>query len=342
MVENTALTMGESIDSPSHEPLWRPSCSIKALKERAAMVASIREFFRLRNVIEVDTPGLSLAAVTDPHLDSLSCQYRLSGDSQPRSLYLQTSPEYAMKRLLAAGSGPIYQISKAFRNDSAGRYHNPEFTMLEWYRPGFSHLDLMIEMDALLRKVLHCEIAQCVSYAELFQQYCGLDPHQTSIKALQAFAAQNDLIVHQADTLQDLTTWLQLIMQAFIEPHLGFDHRPTFVTDFPADQAALAKIHPGPPPLAERFEVYWRGMELANGFHELLDPQEQRRRLMADNAWREQHGKVAMPIDERFLAALEHGLPACAGVALGVDRLVMAALSADSLADVLTFPIERA
>ena len=149
-------------------------------------------------------------------------------------------------------------------------------------------------------------------------------------------------MIHQADAINDVTTWLQLIMQTFIEPHLGMDHRPTFVTDFPAAQAALAKIDPGPPAVAERFEVYWRGMELANGFHELLDPHEQRRRLAADNAWRIAHGKEPMPIDERFLAALKSGLPACAGVALGIDRLVMAAVNADSLAAVLTFPIERA
>jgi lysyl-tRNA synthetase class 2 len=338
MVEAPTLK-GGSEDPPV---AWRPSSSISVLKQRANILATIRDLFHLRQVMEVETPALSLATVTDPHLDSISCQYTLLGDSQPRSLYLQTSPEYAMKRLLAAGSGPIYQISKAFRFDSAGRYHNPEFTMLEWYRPGFSHRDLMIEMDALLRKVLQCEIAQCVTYAELFQQYCGLDPHHTSVAALQAFAKQQGLQIHQAEAIQDLTTWLQLLMQAFIEPHLGFDHRPTFVTDFPAAQAALAKIDPGPPAVAERFEVYWRGMELANGFHELLDPQEQRRRLEADNAWRAQHGKATMPIDERFLAALAHGLPACAGVALGIDRLVMAALSADSLADVLTFPIDRA
>lgn len=322
--------------------MWHSSSSIASLKQRAEILATIREFFRLRGVMEVETPVLSLATVTDPHLDSLTSAYTLAGESAARTLYLQTSPEYAMKRLLAAGSGPIYQISKAFRNDPMGRYHNPEFTLLEWYRPGFTHRDLMIEMDGLLRKVLNCEIAQCVSYGDLFEQYCNLDPYEASVESLRTCAVQHGVDMHPTDATYDVTTWLQILMNTVIEPQLAFDRSPVFVCDFPAAQAALAKIHPGPPAIAERFEVYWCGMELANGFHELCGPIEQRQRLVADNAWRLEHGLTPMPLDERFLAALDHGLPACAGVALGVDRLVMAALQQPSLQDVMAFPIDRA
>lgn len=322
--------------------MWQPTCSIDTLKRRAEIISTIREFFRIRNVLEVETPLLSQATVTDPYLTSLTSSYLLPGAKDISTLYLQTSPEYAMKRLLAAGSGPIYQICKAFRDDALGQQHNPEFTLLEWYRPGFSHHDLMIEMDALLRKTLVCETAQCFSYGALFQQYCGIDPYETSVATLRAVAHEQGMDIHQADTILDVTTWLQLLMSEVIEPHLGFDKRPAFVIDFPAAQAALARVNPGPPATAERFEVYWQGMELANGFHELRDPFEQRRRLDADNAYRLSQGLPLMPIDTRFLAALEHGLPACAGVALGIDRLVMAALRENAIAAVISFPIDRA
>lgn len=322
--------------------MWQPTCLLDTLKRRAEIIATIREFFRLRNVTEVETPLLCQATVTDPHLTSLTCSYLLPGAKEAVLLYLQTSPEYAMKRLLAAGSGAIYQISKAFRDDRLGKQHNPEFTLLEWYRPGFTHHDLMIEMDGLLRKTLQCESAQCFSYGELFQQYCALNPYQTSVTELRNCAEFHDVNIHRPEAITDVTTWLQLLMSERIEPQLGFGGRPAFVIDFPAAQAALARIHPGPPPVAERFEVYWQGMELANGFHELRDPHEQRRRLLADNANRRANDLPEMPLDERFLAALEHGLPACSGVALGIDRLVMAALSCDSIADVLAFPVDRA
>ncbi len=322
--------------------MWQPSCTIDTLKRRAEIIATIREFFRLRHVIEVETPVLSQGTVTDPYLTSLTSTYLLPGTKDPATLYLQTSPEYAMKRLLAAGSGAIYQISKAFRDDRLSTQHNPEFTLLEWYRPGFSHHDLMIEIDGLLRKILQCESAQCFHYGELFQQYCAIDPYQTSVTELKNCAELHGLVIHHAETILDITTWLQLLMSELIEPHLGFNQRPAFVIDFPSAQAALARINPGPPPTAERFEVYWQGMELANGFHELLDPTEQRRRLMADNAYRIANDLSEIPLDERFLAALEHGLPACSGVALGIDRLMMAALGHKRIQDVMPFPVDRA
>jgi lysyl-tRNA synthetase class 2 len=292
--------------------------------------------------MEVETPVLSQATVTDPYLQSLTTLCCVPGVHEAKIFYLQTSPEFAMKRLLAAGSGPIYQIAKAFRFDPRGKLHNPEFTLLEWYRPGFTHGDLMIEVDALLRRVLTCEVAQCQSYGELFQRYCQIDPYHATLGQLKACALQHGLDVHHAEQINDVTSWLHLLMLHLIEPHLGQNNRPTFVTDFPAQQAALAKINPGPPATAERFEVYWRGMELANGFHELCDVQEQRQRFVADNLWRQQSGLPQIVPDENFLAALDHGLPDCAGVALGLDRLMMAAFQQNDIADVLTFPIERA
>lgn len=320
---------------------WQPSISVSHLKARAEIYAKIREFFSVRAVLEVETPLLCHSTVTDPHLESLHALCPVPGAATAEKFYLQTSPEYAMKRLLAAGSGPIYQISKAFRFDQRGSLHNPEFTLLEWYRPGFTHGDLMIEVDALLRRVLACEVAQCISYGTLFEQYCGLNPYQASTSELIACATKQGLDIAQADQL-DHTTWLQLLMMHLIEPHLGQNNRPTFVTDFPEAQAALAKINPGPPPVAERFEVYWQGMELANGFHELCDAREQRQRFIKDNVWRKNNHLPEITIDERFLAALEHGLPACAGVALGLDRLVMAALHQKDIGTILAFPIERA
>lgn len=322
--------------------LWQPTASIANLKERARILAKVRDFFAIRNVIEVDTPALSRAATTDPHLNSLSSECLLPGNSIPTPLYLQTSPEYAMKRLLAAGMGPIYQICKSFRAEESGKLHNPEFTMLEWYRPGFTHYDLMIEVDGLMRQILACEVAECKSYGDLFQHYCNVNPYETSIAELREVAANLNLTIYDAEALTDLTAWLQLIMAEAIEPHLGQNNSPTFVIDFPAAQAALAKINPGPPAVAERFELYWQGMELANGFHELCDAKEQLRRFEADNSWRIAHDLAPMPIDHCLIAALEHGMPNCAGVALGVDRLVMAALRLKNIKEVIAFPVERA
>ncbi|MCD6047362.1 MAG: epmA [Gammaproteobacteria bacterium] len=313
---------------------WKPTASIAHLKMRAEILAKIREFFAIRKVMEVETPSLSHSTIPDPCI--------LSFQVLNTDLYLQTSPEFAMKRLLAAGSGPIYQIAKAFRVDESGRLHNPEFTMLEWYRPGFTHRDLIIEVDALLRRILNCEVSKCETYGDLFQQYLQINPYQTSLEELKDCAQKNQIEVFDAEKFTTVTDWLQLLMAHIIEPHLGQNHQPTVVTDFPIAQAALAKADPYNPLVAERFEVYWKGMELANGFHELCDAKEQRKRFEANNAERCAQGLPEIPLDENFLAALEHGMPACAGVALGIDRLVMAALNLDNIADVIAFPVERA
>ncbi|HEX4955199.1 MAG TPA: EF-P lysine aminoacylase EpmA [Thermoanaerobaculia bacterium] len=317
------------------ESSWRPTAPLEHLRRRAELLRTIRSFFHQRGVLEVETPQLAAATVTDLHLASLSCQ--LAGPESPR-LFLQTSPEFAMKRLLAAGSGAIFQICKAFRDDERGRRHNPEFSLLEWYRPAFDHHRLMDEMDQLLAATLGVPAARRLTYAELFEGELGVDPHRSDEAALTAAAERAGLDVPPG---LDRDGLLHLLLACALEPRLGFD-RPAFLFDFPASQAALARLRPGTPAVAERFEVYVRGMELANGFHELADPGEQRRRFEADLAARRNLGLPEVPIDEHLLAALEAGLPDCAGVALGLDRLVMLALGADSIEEVLAFPIERA
>ncbi len=322
---------------------WRPTADFGALRARAELLATIRDFFAERGVLEVDTPSLARAGVTDLHLHGLTTQVQVPGG--PVTCHLQTSPEYAMKRLLAAGIGPIYQIAKAFRDDESGRMHNPEFTMLEWYRPGFDHHALMDEMDGLLVATLDTVVAERRTYADLFDEHLEVDPHQVDAPTLAARAARAGIDAVGLDNA-DRDTWLHLLFSHVIEPHLGRAtdgrRRPTFVLDYPASQAALARVRAENPPVAERFEVYVEGVELANGFHELCDAEEQRRRFEADLEARRTAGLPAVKVDERLLAALDVGLPPCAGVALGVDRLLMIATNARSIDEVIAFPIDRA
>jgi len=319
---------------------WRPTASMEMLRLRAEILAKIRTFFEERDVLEVETPVLASAPVTDLHIEALSCRYRGPGADGGRDLFLQTSPEFAMKRLLAAGSGPIYEICKAFRNGEAGRMHNPEFTILEWYRPGWDHHALMDEIDELLSSILGAEIGERLTYAEAFERHAGIDALRASAAELGSRA--RDLLSGEAPDLgDDRSGWLDLLLSHAVEPHLGHG-RPSFVHDWPANRAALARVRPGDPPLAERFEVYVEGVELANGYHELIDPAEQRRRFESDLETRRRAGQPEPPIDERLLGALEHGLPDCAGVALGVDRLVMLTAGTSDIAEVLAFPIDRA
>jgi lysyl-tRNA synthetase class 2 len=314
---------------------WRPTPGLEALRARADTLASIRRFFSERDVLEVETALLSAAAVTDVHLHSVTCRLE-EGDSCAR--YLQTSPEYAMKRLLAAGSGAIYQICKVFRAGERGRRHNPEFTMLEWYRPGWDHHRLMDEIDSLLQAILGVEAGERISYADAFRRHADLDPHAASDRELRSRVAALDVAGVAELDRDDL---LNVLLSHVVEPRLGRG-RPTFLVDYPASQAALARVRPGDPPVAERFEVFVEGIELANGFHELADPDEQRRRFEADLRDRRRRGLPEVAVDERLLAALSSGLPDCAGVALGIDRLVMLRLGAADIADVIAFPIERA
>jgi len=318
---------------------WQPTASIAALRQRAGIIQQIRAFFAQRQVLEVDTPAMSQATVTDQHLVSFATEFVGPGQSQPLPLHLMTSPEFHMKRLLCAGSGPIYQICKSFRNEEAGRHHNPEFTMLEWYRPGFDHHQLMDEMALLLQAILSCGQAQRFSYQQLFLHYLQLDPLTATLDQLTAAAPEQlkELAVRETDR----DTLLQLLFSVVVEPQIGLD-APCFVTDFPASQAALARIASDDPRVACRFEVYFKGIELANGFHELADADEQLARFVADNRKRRSLGLAEQPIDYRLIAALQQGLPDCAGVALGIDRLVMLAAGAEQLPEVIAFPVQRA
>ncbi|MBE3656398.1 elongation factor P lysine(34) lysyltransferase [Vibrio navarrensis] len=315
---------------------WQPTASIPQLRQRAALIARIRQFFAQRNVLEVDTPAMSHATVTDVHLHTFQTQFVGPGYAQGSPLFLMTSPEFHMKRLLAAGSGCIYQLGKAFRNEENGRYHNPEFTMLEWYRVGFDHHALMDEMDELLQLVLSTAPAERMTYQEAFLRVLGVCPLQASMTELKLSASELGLS-DIAEAEEDRDTLLQLLFSIGVEGEIG-QQVPAFVYDFPASQAALAKINPNDPRVADRFEVYFKGIELANGFHELDNAQEQLRRFEQDNRKRVDMGLAEQPIDYHLIAALQSGLPECAGVALGVDRLIMLALGCDHIDQVTAFP----
>lgn len=289
-------------------------------------------------MLEVDTPVLCQHSVTDPFIQSIPAVFQPLGSKQERRYYLQTSPEYAMKRLLASGSGPIYQITKSFRQGEVGRFHNPEFMMLEWYRPGFDHHQLMDEMDELLQLVLQTPKAVRRTYGELFETFVGINPHTADLETLKRCAQQNNIVIH--NEIDDRNTWLDLILSQCIEPNMD-PNMPWFIYDFPISQAALARIQSVNPPVASRFEVYFRGIELANGFHELADANEQRARFEKNVHERKEAGMTEMHIDEFFLSALTSGLPDCAGVALGMDRLILLAANASSLKDILSFDFTR-
>ncbi|USD37112.1 elongation factor P--(R)-beta-lysine ligase [Ferrimonas sp. SCSIO 43195] len=319
---------------------WQPSAEIRMLKRRSSLMATIRGFFESRGVLEVETPALSQAAVTDVHLHSFNTHFVGPGMADGVDLYLVTSPEFHMKRLLAAGSGPIFQLGKSFRNEEAGRFHNPEFTMLEWYRPGFDHHRLMDEMAALLELVLGTASADRLTYQQAFLDHVGVDPLRRDLATLRHCCHQHGL-GDLAEQEQEVDTLLQLLFSVVVEPAIG-QQQPCFVYDFPASQAALARISQQDPRVAERFEVYFKGVELANGFHELSDGDEQLARFERDNAYRSQHGLPIRPIDMHLIEALRAGFPDCAGVALGIDRLVMLALQADHIDQVIAFPVIKA
>lgn len=326
---------------------WRPTASLTTLHKRAALLSQLRAFFAARAVLEVDTPALMPTTATDLYIDSFNLDSQASGDDEVGrgehpTLYLQTSPEFPLKRLLAAGSGAVYQLGKVFRNEQASPQHSREFTMLEWYRPGFSVEQLMDEVELLVTQVLdffdpETQLASSafprLSYREVFLQHLDIDPHRASDEA----------ITRMVDSRIDLeaaelsrTDKLQLLLSHCIEPHLP---PACFITDYPAAQAALARVEQDAQgdSVARRFELFVRGMELANGYLELTDAQEQRRRFESDNAKRRALGKKTLPLDEALLAALDHGLPDCAGVALGVDRLLMVAIGAESIDQVQSF-----
>ncbi len=317
---------------------WRPTASLETLRARAAMLRAARDYFAARGVLEVETPILSNGAVSDPQIESLST--RVAGSPSP--LYLCTSPEYAMKRLLAAGSGDIYQICKVFRDEERGRWHNPEFTLIEWYRVGMDDAQLMTEVEALIGGMLaphrRIQAAERLSYSAALERHAGVDAHAAHDDELTQAAARHG-IVCRAELDRDAK--LDLLMGFVVAPRLGFE-RPCFIVDYPASQASLARLKPGLPPVAARFELFLDGIELANGFHELMDGREQRGRFAQDLRLRRTRGQAQPPLDERMLAALEAGLPDCAGVALGFDRLAALAIGAPRLADAMAFSIDDA
>jgi elongation factor P--(R)-beta-lysine ligase len=316
---------------------WCPTANQSNLKLRAETLAKIRDFFAKRHVLEVETPLLGRSTNPAAHLHSFVTKYHLPGTQKNNNYYLQTSPEFAMKRLLAAGSGDIYQICKAFRDQETGRLHNPEFTILEWYRLGFDHHKLMDEVDAFLKITLKTKKAQRITYAQFFLDYFNLDLFAADINTLKTIAQKYNL--SNVNIGNDKDAWLQLLFMQ-VEPKLGIE-QPVFIYDYPPSQAMLAKIRPENPPVASRFEVYYRGIELANGFHELNNIDEQRKRFLSDLQQRQELNLSEIPLDESFLAALPQ-LPNCAGVAIGVDRLIMLAAQANTVADVVTFTIENA
>ncbi|RKG39285.1 EF-P lysine aminoacylase EpmA [Acinetobacter rongchengensis] len=318
---------------------YQPTCDLDALKSRAKMYAQIRQFFAEREVLEVETPVLSQAGVTDVHLASVQAQRHVQGKKQIH--YLQTSPEFAMKRLLASGSGAIYQICKVFRDDEHGRKHNSEFTMLEWYRPQFSLKDLMLEVTDLLNVVLEQRFGEVrptvLSYKHAFMDRLDLNPLQASLKELKDAAHRVGLNLDLGD---DRLAYIDLLFSHMVEPSLGFD-TPVFLTDFPPELASLAMTrHDEDGELvAARFELYIEGLELANAYDELIDADVLRGRFEADNAVRKKLGLHVMPIDEYLLAALPN-MSDCAGIALGIDRLLMVVMNQMKLEKVITFPAE--
>jgi lysyl-tRNA synthetase class 2 len=317
---------------------WRPTASIEVLRQRAAMLARVRAHFAATGALEVETPILVRAAVSDVHLESLSVH---DADANVTG-YLHTSPEYAMKRLLCAGLPDLYQITHVFREGERGRRHNPEFTMVEWYRLGIDHHALMADVERLLRDLLEPHVAvgptQKLTYAAAFTRTLGVDPLECTMEQLRAALTAHGGSVPESTAMPSRDDLLDLAMGTLVADGFARD-RITFLHDFPASQAALAQVRGA---VASRFEAFWGPLELANGFHELGDGGEQRRRFAADLAERRKRGRPVRATDERFLAALEHGLPPCAGVAMGFDRVVMVAVGAHSIDDVMAFPFERA
>lgn len=312
---------------------WRPAASVAALQQRAQLYRTIREFFYQRQVCEVEVPSLARAAVSDPQIDSISAQ--VCG----ATLYLQSSPEFFMKRMLAAGSGDIYSLDKAFRNGEAGRRHNPEFTMLEWYRLGWDEQRLMDEVAELIGTCVSLPSVARWSYRDIFQRELGLDPHTATIEQLKQ-AAQRCSEIRWDDDDRDV--WLDVLMTHAIEPRMG--PGLVLVYDFPVTQAALARttLDAQGQQVARRFEAFVDGVELANGYWELCDGVEQARRLQQDLARRQALGLPQYPVAQQLVDALHGGLPDCAGVALGVDRLLMLMTDCNDIRQLLAFPFERA
>lgn len=312
---------------------WEPSATLDALRERARMISRLRAFFQTHGYLEVETPVMSQHGITDVYLSNIEAPFRGSIH------YLQTSPEYHMKRLLAAGSGPIFQLARVFRDDELGRWHNPEFTLLEWYHLDIDHHQLMDEMDALLHHLLACAPMVRKTYQQAFLETCALDPFDTCIAELKSVVSRFGLGNVLPENEVDPDQYLFLLMSHVVEPALGREAPLVAVFDFPVSQASLARVVNG---VASRFEVYYFGVELANGFHELTDAVLQAKRFEEDREARRALGLQDMLPDQRLLQAMQHGLPACSGVALGVDRLLALSMGQTCLSSCLAFDHNRA
>jgi lysyl-tRNA synthetase class 2 len=316
------------------------SALLQSLHLRARLYALIRSFFGDRRVLEVETPILSAAGNTEPNIESFTTNFSGHVDAGARERWLRTSPEYPLKRLLAAGIGDCYELGRVFRNGEAGGRHNPEFTMLEWYRVGWDHHRLMDETVELVQAVLGMAgrrvDVRVTTYRQLFLDALAIDPDQATAEELRAPLAEFG--IDPEGLLRD--DWLDLLITHRLQPAFPTD-RITVIHDYPASQCALARIRPGEPPLAERFELYLGRYELANGYHELNDATEQRRRFERDNSVRRGRGQRGVPLDDRLLDVLD-ALPVCSGVALGVERLLMCLAGTDAIADVLAYPFSEA
>ena len=343
----TALRQPAPTVSPCNDADFQPTASWDRLKLRASLLARLRAFFHEQGFLEVETPLLSADVVVDRHIEPFcvaeSCPDPTATEdvaSPAAELWLQTSPEFAMKRLLAAGGEAIYQVTRSFRRGERGPLHNPEFTLVEWYRRGDRMADGIQLLCELVDCLLDCGQAERLSYRDALHRYAGVDPFAADVALLrQAAQAAGIAIPHEMGVDRD--GWLDLLFVERVMPNLGAE-RPVIVYDYPPSQAALARLRDEDPPVAERFELFLRGVELANGYHELLDGDELRRRNRQMNVLRQADGRRALPEDSRLLDAMDAGLPPCTGVALGFDRLVMLAAGATSIDEVLAFPFERA
>lgn len=320
---------------------WRSAATPAALALRAAVYRQIREFFNARGVLEAETPILSMAGNSDPNIASFELQFDGPAAAGEPRRWLRTSPEFPLKRLLAGGFGDCYELGKVFRNGEFGRRHNPEFSMLEWYRVGWTHMRLLDECVELVTSLFAARGIDMrfrkTSYRDLYRDFAGIDPFDASDLDLGIAVGKRTEIATEGLSRDD---FLDLLMTHAIEPQLPAGQL-TAVFDFPASQCALARIRRGDPPLAERFELYAGGMELANGYHELNDAREQRRRFESDLDRRKRRGQIQPALDERLLSALP-ALPDCAGVAMGIDRLLMALQGTPVLADTVAFDFSRA
>ncbi len=318
---------------------WQPACSLDLLRDRAQLLSKLRVFFSQRNVLEVETPTLYPFANPDPMIEGFEV---LKSQTDLSSLHLQTSPEFAMKRLLAAGSGAIYQICRAYRRSETGRYHNPEFTILEWYRPGFTLHQLMQEVEDLLMLVLPASLIRhavdYITYQSAFSKAVGLDPLTATIAEFVLAATRIGYPEAERLCADNRSAWLDFLFSHAVQPQLP-KQRIVFVYNYPACQSALARLHPQQPEVAERVEVFINGIELGNGFQELTDSTQQRQRFIEQQAERAQQGMMVHRLDEDLLAALDAGLPDAAGIAIGLDRLLMLICNTDHIREVLTFPL---